>query len=69
MNTPREEAEYLVLKFLILQGYGSAKWFHKTLAKQCALIVVNEMIEESIGYLSIDRNKYWKEVKSELQKL
>ena len=38
-------------------------------AIQSALITVNEMIEESIGYLSIDRNKYWKEVKKEIKNL
>jgi hypothetical protein len=38
-------------------------------AKQYALIAVDEMIEESVGYLSIDRNKYWKKVKQEIEKL
>ncbi len=37
--------------------------------KECALIAVDEMIEESIGYLSIKRNKYWKKVKQEIEKI
>jgi hypothetical protein len=42
---------------------------HSDRAKQCALIAADELIEESIGYLSIERNKYWKEVKKEIKKL
>lgn len=37
--------------------------------KQCALIAVDELIEESIVYLSIERNKYWKKVNQEINKL
>lgn len=38
-------------------------------AKKCALITVDEMIEESVIHLSIYRNKYWKEIKKEIEKL
>jgi hypothetical protein len=38
-------------------------------AKKCALITVDEMIEESIIHLSVYRNKYWKEIKKEIEKL
>ena len=42
--TPKEKAEELVLKYLRLQENGSTNWFHKGLAKQCALIAVDEII-------------------------
>lgn len=41
--------------------------YNRQIINQC-LVAVNELIEESIGYLSIERNKYWKEVKKEIEK-
>jgi hypothetical protein len=43
--TPKEKAEELVLKYLKLQE-PNYNWFHKGLAKQCALIAVDELIIE-----------------------
>ncbi len=63
----KEKAIELVDKYDILQAIIEGFSFYDS--KQCALIAVDEMIEESIGYLSIDRNKYWKEVKQEIEKL
>lgn len=60
--TPKEKGEELVLKYLRLQEEGSSNWFHKILAKQCALISVNLLIKET-------GSKYWYEVKKEINKL
>lgn len=68
MKTPKEKAEELVLKFLRLQEEGSSNWFHKKLAKKCALIAVDEILNE---YWSHDtkRRDWWQEVKQEIEKL
>ena len=75
--TPKDKAKELVYKFSQVippskyEAYedGVKINFDYENAKQCALIAVDEMIEESIGYLSIVRNKYWKKVKREIEKL
>lgn len=40
--TPKEKAEELVLKYL--RNNGDTEWFHKVLAKNCAIIAVDEII-------------------------
>ena len=72
--TPKEKAEELVLKYLRLQEEGSSNWFHKILAKQCALIAVELHLEElsKMKLIFSDRElhyKYWQEVKQEIEKL
>jgi hypothetical protein len=44
MSNPQEKAEELVLTYLKLQE-PNYNWFHKGLAKQCALIAVKEILE------------------------
>jgi hypothetical protein len=65
----KEKAEELVDKFIpqVQWKLGQEEIIQR--AKRCALIAVDELIEESIGYLSVDRNKYWKKVKQEIKKL
>ena len=67
--TPKEKAKELFTNYLILFpefyndlefGYNDAK------AKQCALIVVNEVLENSHTNVF---TKYWEEVKQEIEKL
>ena len=65
----KEKALNLLSKFYYSKDEDGFHSMNKYRAKQCALIAVDEMIEESIGYLSIDRNKYWKEVQQEIEKL
>ncbi len=63
---PKDKAKELVGKFYVnipLRDCDNRR------PHKLALIAVDEMIEESIGYLSIDRNKYWKKVKQEIEKL
>jgi nitrogenase molybdenum-iron protein alpha/beta subunit len=63
--TPKEKAEELILKFMRLQE-PNYNWFHSKLAKQCALIAV----EEILGYMGADRGyTFWTEVKQEINKL
>ena len=68
--TPKEKAEELVLKYLKLQE-PNYNWFHKGLAKQCALIAVDELIieENSSNKNSFYPSRYWKQVKNEIEKL
>ena len=81
--TPKKHAEILIEKFKDFAFYSgketeetSAEWN----AKQCALIMVNEILEElnftHIGYgkgimqgYKKTKNKYWNEVKAEIEKL
>lgn len=60
--TPKEKSEELVLKYLRLQEKDSYNWFNKNLAKQCALIAVDELIKET-------GSKYWYDVKQEIELL
>ena len=64
--TPKEKAEELVGKYLAIQ-FGD---FPTTDAKQCALIVVDEIL---ILITAIDGTEYWQnyyeEVKQEIEKL
>lgn len=74
--TPKEKAEELVLKYLRLQEKNSYNWFDRKLAKECALIAVDEMVEEISKWAGgnfieweKERWKYWHEVKQEIEKL
>jgi hypothetical protein len=64
--THKEKAEELIDKFL-----PSMKWsnpiYRREEAKQCALICVDEIIKESMDNQYTER--YWREVKKELEKL
>ena len=66
----KEKAEELVLKYLRLQEEGSSNWFHKILAKKCALIAVDEILEHENEFIQTTlHNLYWIEVKQEIEKL
>ena len=69
MLTPKEKAEKLVLKYLRLQEEGSSNWFHKILAKKCALIAVNELIYSHSQDTTDNQFYWWQEVKQEIEKL
>ena len=65
MMTPEDKARELMLKY-----YGLIPMNTVSFAKQCALIAVEEVIEE-IGCISvwISTINYWEEVKKEIEKL
>jgi hypothetical protein len=75
--TPKEKAKELMLKYLKLDievggqydGYLTMKMHD---AKQCALIAVDEIIEQNniwIKHTGKGTNNYWQEVKQEIAKL
>jgi hypothetical protein len=66
--TPKEKAEGLVYKFEFSCG-GSHEYQVLKNAKQCALIAVDEIIEELIEKDFANRFSYWQEVKHEIEKL
>ena len=67
---PKEKAKELVDRFYEIQlkskGYASV-----VLAKQCALICVDEIIEDATHdpFNAKTRIEYWQEVKQEIEKL
>lgn len=72
--TPKEKAEELVERFGRVIPFQDTYYseeelykMHKKDAKQCALICVEQMIEECEGYPK--GIKYWQEVKQEINKL
>lgn len=60
--TPKEKAEELVdqYNFIYIQNYTS---IHEV--KQCALIAVDEILEEC----RLERDYFWEQVKKEIEKL
>jgi hypothetical protein len=64
--TPKEKAEDLLLKYSILKDG------HNDLVKKCALIAVDEILDTIVVIYSKDfkmLNKYWGEVRHEINKL
>jgi hypothetical protein len=70
MMTPQEKAEELVLKYLRVDN-NTQELFNTYIAKQCALIAVDELIIEENRYNinSFYPSKYWQEVKNEIIKI
>jgi hypothetical protein len=64
--TPQEKAEELVLKYLRVDN-NTREWFNTYIAKQCALIAVNEVKDNLPLILNIQ--EYWQEVKNEIIKI
>jgi hypothetical protein len=74
--TPREKAWELYQKYRTLEGKYGDKVLYNYDAKQCALIAVDEMIEEISKWAGgefqeweKERWKYLQEVKQEIEKL
>ena len=65
--TPKEKAEELVDKFYPMFTNS----VRDTLAKQCALIAVDEILEETMERdgMRVVNNQYWVDVKNEIEKL
>jgi hypothetical protein len=62
--TPKEKAKELVFK------YEQYKWINEGLARECALIAVNEIINND-GFTRFDNHlkEYWQNVKTEISLL
>ena len=77
--TPKEKANNLCMRFLIQTSTDIPYGVNKTIAKECALIAVDEIIEAtSIKYEFRDAElfyagkkpmQYWLDVKKEIEKL
>ena len=73
---PKEKAEELVLKYLRIDN-NTKEWFNTHIAKQCALIAVDEIIKAipcredygGDGWVLIENTEYWREVKQEINNL
>jgi hypothetical protein len=66
--TPKEKAKELVYKFDDTMEFSTPQRF----AKQCALITVDEIIEQNnvwIIHYNKGNNNYWQQVKQEIEKL
>ena len=66
--TPKEKAEQLVVKFL-KHSRAEIDITPIQSAKQCALIAVNELIYETQFEVPNIRQRYWIDVKQEIEKL
>jgi hypothetical protein len=71
----KDKAEELVLKYLRIDN-NTKGWFNTYIAKQCAIIVVDEIIEECYKWSGGDNNtwdrerfNFWTEVKREIENL
>jgi hypothetical protein len=69
----KDKAENLVLKFLRVEN-NTPEWFNTHIAKQCAIIAVQEIIAqiEPSVYMDVIDNfqmSYWQEVKQEINNL
>ena len=62
--TPQEKAERLVDKYVEMEYLKDFQGMYFPLAKQCALIAVDEILKEVVL-----TTMYWQEVKQEIQKL
>jgi hypothetical protein len=80
--TPKEKANELVLEYLKVKTHQMFNgWWHKMTAKQCALIAVDEILKLNHPYVivyesfednvieNMTQEYYWKEVKTEIEKL
>jgi len=68
--TPKDKAKELCNKFSwekLEDGYKMFQTFDET--KRCALIAVDELIKEASFEVPNIRERYWQEVKQEINKL
>jgi hypothetical protein len=73
--TPKEKADYFVMKFKSSEsqdGYNDVRDIHAAI--RCALIAVGEMLNEYPSQVpkdsyEMERHLYWIEVKQELENL
>jgi len=65
MSNAKEKAEELVLKYLRIDN-NTKEWFNTHIAKQCALIAVDEIIKSINPFGMFLGKDYWEEVKQEI---
>jgi hypothetical protein len=70
MNSPKEKAKELIDKFYQEAPLDEIKFYsNDVMAKSCALIAINELIYETQFEVPNIRQKYWINVKHEINKL
>jgi hypothetical protein len=67
-QTAKEKAEELVLRYLRINN-NTKEWFNLHIAKQCALIAVDEILIIKSVDKDFDLSHYWQEVKEEIENL
>ena len=68
--TPKKKAKELFDKYhLSFAGIVSFDDDWEALAKQCALIAVDEILKNDTIFLYVHHLDFWKEVKQEIEKL
>lgn len=66
--TPKEKATQLFEKMLSTDKVDNYSFVSNNVAKQCALIAVDEVINSAL-FKWLEDEIYWQEVKQEIQKL
>jgi hypothetical protein len=67
--TPKEKAKDLLCNFYAIQSDEYNYGINWKMAKQCALIAVDEMIYETQFEVPNIRQRYWMDVKTEIENL
>lgn len=70
--TPKEKANNLCMKLLIQTTTDIPYGINKTIAKECALIAVDEILAifyDDMQSMWNDELSYWHQVKQEIEKL
>jgi hypothetical protein len=65
---PKVKAEELVLKYLRINN-NTKEWFNLHIAKQCALIAVDEILNINSVDKDFSLSHYWLDVKDEIVNL
>ena len=73
MSNAKEKAKELVLNFLRIEN-NTPEWFNTHIAKQCALIAVDEILKENErinlgGAFPTPLTEYWQQVKTEINNI
>ncbi len=66
--SPKEKAEELVLRYLRIDN-NTKEWFNLYIAKQCALIAVDEILNINSVDKDFSLSHYWLDVKDEIVNL
>ena len=66
--TPKEKADELVLRYLRIDN-NTKEWFNLYIAKQCALIAVDEILNINSVDKDFSLSHYWLDVKDEILNL
>ena len=65
---PKEKAHELVLRYLRINN-NTKEWFNLYIAKQCALIAVDEILNINSVDKDFSLSHYWLDVKDEILNL